>query len=392
MQRVGKIVSSLKSFVKRCINFLLLRRQPSQDIYISKVGKHAPWVYVSYIASVFYNRNNSQALDQHQNQREAIRIVEILNELGYNVYVQDYTSKRQLPALKNVKLIFGHNPNLARAINMYPNAIIVRYSTGSYYAHQNSQIIKMTDYVNSQYNSKIPYRRLVSNGESVDKALDDSTKVLQIGSKFTINTYPERYKSKIHLIHQSTQITTDIEIVDANENEFMYLGSYGNLLKGIPLLIEYFTKQPDLKLHIVGPMEEDYMTLIKDEITPNIVFYGFMNVNSEEFISIVRRCNYIIFPSGSEGCPGSVLCAMQYGLIPIVTPWAAFDEIEEYGYLMDYNWNKQSIGKGVKWALSLTPALRLQYKQKCKAYVRDFYNIERFGEEFKKFIIGLLNE
>lgn len=390
MQIIDKIILDSKILVWKFFNLLLLRRPPKKDIYISKIDKHAPWAYVSYIASVFYNRDNAQALNQHQNKREAIRIVEILNELGYNVYVQDFQSQRKLPKLRNVILVFGHNPNLYRATKKYPNAIIVRYSTGSYYAHQNSQITKMTDYINNKYKSNLPYRRMVSDGESVDIVLNDSTKVLQVGSKFTIGTYPDKYKSKIHLIHQSTQITTNIEITDAKENEFMYLGSSGNLLKGIPLLVEFFTKVTDLKLHIVGPMEEDYMAIVKDEITPNIVFHGFMNVCSQDFVDVAKKCNFIIFPSGSEGCPGSVLCAMQYGLIPIVTPWAAFDEIEEYGYLMDYNWNTNSIEQGVKWALSLTPSDRLQHKLKCKVYVQDFYNLERFGDEFKKFITETL--
>ena len=392
MNKIIHIVKNTFPYI-RLRSFLhstgIIKPKEPKDYYISKVSKDAPWTYVAYIASVFYHLEDDKFLDSHQNKREAIRIVNELNKLGYNVYVQEFTSTREIPVLKNVKIIFGHNPNLFRAAEKYPQALVIRYSTGSYYRHQNSQITKMTDYVNKKYHSNIPYRRMVQTGDDVEKILKLSYKVLQVGSKYTISTYPDEYKNKICLIHQSTQVSRDIEICDATENEFMYLGSSGNLLKGIPLLIDYFTQHEEVTLHIVGPMEADYMELIKEEVTSNIIFHGFMNVNDDEFIQIVKRCNFIIFPSGSEGCPGSVLCAMQFGLIPIVTPWAAFDEIKEYGYLMDDKWTVESVEKGVKWALSLQADERYKLKIKCKDYVREYYNLDRFGKEFGEFISSL---
>ena len=76
---------------------------------------------------------------------------------------------------------------------------------------------------------------------------------------------------------------------------------------------------------------------MKRKISPNIKLWGFMDINSDELTAIIDRCNFLIYPSGSEGgCPGAVINSMKKGLIPIVTPWAAFDGIEEYGFFDGY--------------------------------------------------------
>lgn len=357
------------------------------DYYVSKISKSAPWVYISYITYPFFMKD----LSIHQNMRETIAMVKVLNNLGFNVYVQDYQSKNILPQIDNVKMVFGHEPNLIRAAEKWPQAVVIQYNTGAYVEHQNNQVKKMTDYVNRVYKCCIPYRRL-DQEISIFRGYEIAYKILQIGSKFTLETMPPKYHQKIVMIHQSTQIHRELpDICDANENHFFFMASGGNMLKGIPLLIEFFSKHQQYILHIIGPIEDDFLEAIKNEITPNISLHGYMDVNSDEFVEIVKKCNFIVYPSGSEGgIPGAVLCAMQYGLIPIVTPWAAFDEIEEYGYLMDYNWNVNSVEKGIDWALSLSPQERCWRKKSCSKFVIDNYNLDKFSEEFRVFCKSIL--
>ena len=391
---VNRICQRILEVGKRiCCEFGIRKNGFSKEFYKSVVSKHSPWVYIAYISEVFYHQDEKLYLSGHQNRLEAICMVDILNNLGYNVYVQQYDSNLKLPHLKNVKMVFGHEPNLIKAAKKYPQAKVVQYATGAYVEHANSQIIKMTDYVNKKYHSHLPYRRLVKTSDkefSIHKGYEISDVILQIGSKFTIATMPSIYRDKIRIIHQSVTVTNDISIIDAKENEFLFLASWGNMLKGVPLLLEYFCNHQNVTLHMVGPMEEDYLSLINDEITPNIHLHGFLNVNSEEFVDIVKKCNFIVYPSGTEGLPGSVLCAMRYGLIPIVTPWAAFDEIDEYGYLMDYNWNVESVEKGINWALSLSSEERLQRKKRCKCYVLEYYNLKRFTDEYRALCVNFL--
>lgn len=384
------LILKIKTIIYDFFACLGIKEKRLKEYYISKVSRDAPWVYISYITAPFYKKN----LSSHQNQREMVAMVKVLNDLGYNVYVQDYMSKKNIPFLRNVRMIFGHTPNIIKASEKYPGAVVVLYHTGAYVKHYNKQVIKMTDFVNRRYQSKIPYYCLqnIDNNDplSVLKGYEISNKILQIGSKFTLQTLPSHLHEKVVFIHQSTQVTRVPLIEDAKENEFFYMASSGNMLKGVPLLIEYFSKHQHFILHIIGLIEKDYMEVLNNILTPNIKLHGFMDVNSLEFAGIVSKCNFVIYPSGSEGVPGAVLCAMQYGLIPVVTPWAAFDEIEDYGYLMDYNWNVDSIAKGVEWALSLNPQERLLRKKRCSEFVVQNFNIERFSMEFRDFCKSVL--
>ena len=84
--------------------------------------------------------------------------------------------------------------------------------------------------------------------------------------------------------------------------------------------------------------------------------------------------------------PGAVLNSMKCGLIPIVTRWAAFDEIEEYGYVLD-DWTIDAIDKGVKWSRSQSIESISKLKDACSLYVRKTYSLEQYKKEFKEFFL-----
>ena len=361
----------------------------TKDYYISKVSQDAPWVYIAYISAIFYHKDDELQRNSHQSNNEALAQVEVFNELGYNVYVQQYFSKREIPSMK-FDIIFGHEPNFVRAVEKNPKALKVHYVPGAYIDHRNGQIIRMTDNFNQTYNSSIPYRRLLeydNPNHSSKIAYEVADKILMIGSKFTIDTFPVHLHSKIVTIHQSTQLVHKVKNIDyATPNEFFFMGSGGNILKGISLLVEYFSKHPEFIINIVGPIENDVRDALHNIITDNIIFHGYVDVNSEGMINIVKRCNFIIYPSGSEGMPGAVLNSMKNGLIPIVTRWAAFDEIDKYGYVLE-DWSVNAIDKGIKWSHSLSQNDILRLKRSCSLYIENTYNINRYKKEFKDFFV-----
>lgn len=366
----------------------------AKDSFVSMVSRNAPWVYIAYIQDPFYHKSNQAYLDLHQNKREAIVQVEVFNELGYNVFVHNYLSKEAVPKIK-FNIVFGHEPNFTRVALLNPQAIKVHYVPGAYIGHRNNQIIKMTDTFNDRYNASIPYRRLLEFDDltySAEKAYDIADRILLIGSKYTIETFPAYLQPKISTIHQSTQsINKDRSIGIASSKHFFFMGSFGNLLKGVSLLVEYFSLHSEYTLHIVGPIEDDVKDALQHNITSNILFYGFVNANSELMKDVMSKCNFVIYPSGSEGSPGAVLNSMKNGLIPIVTKWSAFDEISDYGFVLD-SWDVESIDLGVKWALSLSePEIQLR-KRNCSQFVENTYNIERYKKEFLNFFVGLINK
>lgn len=371
------------------IRLNIVEDESPKDYYVSKVSRNAPWVYISYISDVFYHLNDERYLNTHQNKREAILMVSLLNQLGYSVYVQNYTSTNPVPKLKNVKIIFGHEPKMVEASLLYPNAHKIYYATGAYGEHQNNQVIKMTDKINAKYNANIPYRRL-TDVDAMKYAYEIADKILLIGSRYTIQTFPVKFHHKITTIKQSTQVSSlDIKNTDYGK-DFLFLGSYGNMLKGLPLIFDYFITNTDKVVHVIGSIEEDYFSLVEDSLTPNIKIYGYLDLQSPIYLSILKQCNFIVYPSGSEGIPGAVLNPMKYGVIPIVTPWAAFDGIESYGYLIS-SWDVKGLSKGIEWAMSLSKEEILKKKKECSDFVKNNFSLEQFSKEFVSYFESLDN-
>lgn len=368
---------------------LILRKKTnrlSHNKYISVVSLKAPWIYISYISNVYYS-NIETNLNTHQNKREALSHAEIFNKLGYNVYIQAADSNDPLPNL-NVTIVFGIEPNFIVACNKYSQAKKIYYATGAYCIHQNNQIIQWTDAFNKKYSKKIPYRRLVSEHKSCQIA--DS--ILQIGSKYTKETYPDELRKKISIIHQSTQNTNLVEIGYAEENEFLCLVSSGTILKGVHLVVKAFSMQKKLKLNLVGCVEEDVLDILENTLDmSNVQYWGYLDVLGNTFAKIIKRCNYSILLSGSEGCPGSILTSMKLGLIPIVSPWAACDNIEKYGFIirdLSYKNIKDNIQR-----VSLLPKNEIIYrKTMCQHFIAENYSLKHYKQELFDYFFKLVEQ
>lgn len=351
--------------------------------YKSIINRKAPVIFISYISDVFYYINDDKRLYLHQNKREALSMIPILNKIGYSVYVQQFDSELPLPN-KIPTIIFGMGPVFFKACNKWPNAKRIYYGTGSYYKFQNSQIIIQTDLFNKEYNCKIPYRRLILN----DSACELADLILQIGSKYTLETYPKHLQEKITLIHQSTLPTILPNPNYSKENEFLFMAANANILRGLHMLFDVFSQNDNIVLNIVGNIEEDFYSTIKHKHTPNIKVHGLLDLKSEKFKQVSSACNFIIYPSGSEGLPGSILCTMKIGIIPIVTRWAADDNIKKLGYLMN-EWNLKSVIEGINWALSLSLNKITELKKKNIDYINTHYSLSIFRKEFESYFLNI---
>lgn len=378
-------LKNIKKISGKIVNRIKRKTVQDKDVYQSIIDDKAPWVFISYIADSFYHRNDEGFLNAHQNKREALVMAEVFNKLGYNAYFMLYTSNKSLPDI-DCKLVFGHEPGVQRAKEKYKNAKMVFYAVSTYYEYRNTKIKQMTDDFNKKYNASVPYRRLVNP----HTAFLESDASLLIGSEITKNTYPEEYRDKITKIHQSTQQCKYLHNVDATgSKEIFYLASSGNILKGIQAVIEFFSNHQEYTLHWIGPVEDDVKNALQNVITPNIISYGFQDISSQMVLGLMERCDFMIYPSGVEGVPGSVLNAMKSGLIPLVTPWASFDGIEDYGFVME-DANVEGVAAAMGWAMSLSLEEIDRRKKACQKFVLENYNLDRFTKEFEEFMRGVL--
>lgn len=371
--------------LKRIINKIRRYYVSKHDIntYVCKTGDNNKWVFISYIPEAIYYSFDDFYLNAHQSRREMCEIIHIFTKLGYNVYCSNFNNKK-VPNIK-FSVVFGIEPCFITACQLNPNAIKIYYATGAYSAHQNFMIKKRTDGFNEKNQSDYPYQRLVP--DNVFLYMVDY--ILQIGSHFTVETYPTKYQSLITTIHQSSTINNRFRINDKNIDkivDILWIGGSGEILKGLDLVFDSLGNTKYV-LHVVGSVSDKFKSYYKK--CRNIRYYGFIDVNSDIFVNICKKCMFLLYPSCTEGCPGAVINSMSMGVIPIVSKWAAFDEIDDYGYVLD-DLTVEAINKAMTWVESLSKDQILDLSKRCFDFSRKMYNLDNFKREFELFLYNIL--
>lgn len=365
------------------------------DEYDSIVSKESNWVYVSYLSETYRLEGLKLYMKTHQNKQESLIIRDVFNELNYNFKAIRYDNRNiNLKKISKNKcdIIFGIEPGFGVLCDNNLSSKKIYYATGSYFKHQNNMIIKRTDEVNRKKNSNIPYYRLVENHNSVEK----SDYIIQIGSRYTIETYPEEYRDKIILINQTSceRIDLNIEekIKEYSRDEYLWFGGKGSILKGLDLVLDYFHKQPNYKLHIVGPVDEEFKKVYKEELFnyKNIIYHGYLAVDSEELNKIANKCSFVILPSGSEGgLPGSVINMMKLGLIPIVSKYAACNYVKEKGFIIK-ELSEEGIDEIINKSQNLSNSQIESLFVENNKFIKHNYNKKVFKSQLKEALKNIL--
>lgn len=356
--------------------------------YISKVKGSDKWVYISYIPEVFYNLWNTNYMYGHQSRREMVEIVSVFNKLGYNVFVGNFSVYHK--SKRKYDIIFGIEPSFVQASKDNPSALKIYYATGAYFGHQNSMIKIRTDEFNERHHANMPYSRLV---EENDDRLDLADLIFQIGTTFTLQTYPLDVRKKIKIINQSSVIDDSVFLDRdyTNKTKYVWIGGGGSVLKGLDLVLDYFIEHPDLELYVIGNVEYKLLEVYRKKNLLNIHFMGFITLKSFKFKNIAEKCNFLIYPSCSEGgCPGSVINAMKFGIIPIVSKWASPDCIDKIGFQLS-DLSVEAIHSCIQKVKELKVEEIELLSNKCIDVSYSLYNLKRFRREFEKEITTALH-
>ena len=158
----------------------------------------------------------------------------------------------------------------------------------------------------------------------------------------------------------------------------------GHALKGFDIVVDYFLTHPEYRIHIVGHIDEEVWNYYKQKIcnATNILVYGFVDLDSEQMQNIARMATFVIMPSASEGCPGSVINLMKLGCIPIVTPYSAFDEIESYGVLIN-GYTSEYLGEAIKKVALLSDNEIKTKIMSTYKFANENFNAHVFQEDFR---------
>ncbi len=270
---------------------------------------------------------------KHQNRHNGKIILDTLLNLGFNVDLVFYKKQHFLPDLnKKYDLIFGLEPLFETYSRHNPNAIKIYYATGAYWEYQNESILNRTAYVNRKRNTNLDAARLVKGHNSCEIA----DYIIQLGNSETIKTYPLDLQGKIKIVHESAFEFLNFDFQTKNfqraKKKFLWFGGKGAILKGLDLLLEFFSEHTELTLYVCGLIEDDFMKEYKYELylCENIQYLGWVDIDSDLIKELALECGFVVLPSASEGCPGSLINMMKMGLIPIASKIAMAKGIEDF--------------------------------------------------------------
>ena len=266
----------------------------------------------------------------------AQEIPRVLNELGYSVDIVNYDNVSWRPS-GPYDLFIGHGGynfvGLSRAVG--DDALRIYFATGIYWKTANMRLAARLLAVAQRTGHLLPGRRAVEQDE--EGAQLEADKVICLGGESAAATFGigEKAIGINNAVFPLVGLQTKNGDYSVKRRGFLFFSGWGNVLKGLDLLIEAFSGI-DLELHVCQRMEEDFERVYGPSIkgAGNIYVHGFTRMRSRRFTELAGRCAWVISATCSEGQPGSVLECMAHGLVPILPDEANID-VTDSGIRLD---------------------------------------------------------
>jgi len=341
---------------------------------------------VDFVVEPYMPDYDGEGDKRHSHWTHVVNIVNLLKEMGYEVDVTDWRN-RKAPSATGYDLVVGIHDAFTSSCTRKPGKCKKIYlGTGAYTAQAIAEEEKRLESLFNRKGVKLKRRGRVSN--DIGPHLADV--IFVMGSEWVIDTYRKIVDIPIYSYPNTTvdgvATTFEKKNFDKARENFMWLSAFGAVFRGLDILLEVFAEMPDCHLWICGGIEHesDFMDLYKKELreTPNIHLVGWIDVTSDEFSELTSKCAYLIYPSASDGMPGSVVNCMAAGLIPLVTLEAGVDT-GGYGKLIS-EYSHEILRFTVLDASRENPDCLKQEAESVSNFARSFYNEDRFIKAWRK--------
>lgn len=325
----------------RTIWFQFKRRYPTRIIGLYPNNGITPigHALVSYISEPIMWKSDDKRFNGHSNLWESAEITKILNELGYIVDCISFTDNH-FKSNNNYDIVFDIFKNFPKYSSSNTHTILHLTGSDPLFA-KNAELNRINNLKSRKGFYLIPRRLINENDINKFSSLMNTADTLTlVGNEVTLSTYPKLLQKKIKCIPVTGSVLSEVRELNESlqKNEFIWFGGAGAVHKGLDLVLEVFAKNPNLKLHIIGPYEheKDFMKLFDFEIThcPNIMSHGFLYPSEKKFKEITKNVTAFVFPSCSEGISTGAITCMQYGFLPIISKNTGISITKDMGVLL----------------------------------------------------------
>jgi len=286
-----------------------------------------PFRALLYFKTGWFLKKKNNLEYRHTNEWEIIEIVRILNTLGFVVDVIDRGALNFKPDDKYDLFIGIAAGDSGRYYKKYaellPSAIKVALCAGPEPKLSAQLVREQYARFNLRYKSNLPTMREPTI--DFDSFAKSSDALLVIGEKgqfcyesyqrhnMPVYNYLPGCSSEIRFLHHWVSMR--------DRTKFICFSGDGFICKGVDLVVEAFSKHPELSVYICGPdTEQGFFDVLGETIktSKNIFYEGFVEVGGKRFEELVSSCSFVISNSSSEGCATSVATMMSAGLVPVL--------------------------------------------------------------------------
>lgn len=350
-------------------------------------------VLLAYVIDPFLLKDNEPIPSSHTHFWESVQIAKTFLGLGYSVDAISYRNRKFIPE-REYSVFVSARTNFERITqSLNKDCIGIVHLDTSHWLFNN--------YASYSRCVAVQRRRgasLTSSFKLVEpnRAIECADFATMLGNNFTINTYSFANKKilPVPVPACTTYKWTEDKDYEFCRNRFIWLGSSGLVHKGLDLALEAFAGMPDCHLTVCGPVkaDNDFERIYYKELyeTPNIHTVGWIDIQSPEFLDIIRNCAGTVYPSCAEGQSGAVVTCLQAGLIPIISCESGVD-ISDFGIILR-NCTIDEIKDSVRKVSALSvKELSMKARQSWEC-AQKYYTRENFSREYKeaiKQIVGI---
>ena len=361
--------------------------------YLNPLRLHKKRALLSYLPKPIIDNMAGKKTVRFSNSGIVLSWARVLNELGYVVDVVDWEDKTFRPGSAYDLVVFHGAKNFQ---NIYPvlagSPRIIHFLSGSYWKFNNKAEDRRIADFEKRHGVKMPRDRYIfANEDPVNEAADG---LVVLGDPSMRDTYPSKYP-KVITINNASYPDKHHRHIERDYRQarkhFLFFAGSGNIHKGLDLLIDCFKDTEDLHLWIVTVLEQKFLDVyVKELVLPNIHLIGQVEMRDKQFYDAMDRCAYAILPSCSEGQAGSVVEAMNQGLIPIVSKETRLDA-HKYGVVLA-NTRIPTIRKMILEMSRLSPSTIYRMASRMRQIVEKHHTPKSFRKELRKAIIEILSE